>query len=82
MSDEPRFAETPPARIASMLADDDIDIASESSFHRALRAHGQMKRRGRARPPRHSGPPTTHVATAPGQIWCWDITFLPAPVKR
>jgi hypothetical protein len=21
------------------------------------------------------------VATAPGQVWCWDVTFLPAPVQ-
>ena len=47
---------------------------------RVLRAHGQMNRRGRARPPRPSRPPTTHIATAPGQVWCWDITFLPALV--
>jgi len=39
-----------------------------------------MNRRGRARPPRRSRPPTTHIATAPGQVWCWDITFLPALV--
>ncbi len=46
-----------------------------------LRDHGQMRRRGRARPPRSAGPPSTHVATAPGQVWCWDVTFLPARVQ-
>src|SRR3954453_15362950 len=51
------------------------------SFHRVLRDHGQMRRRGRARPPRSAGPPSTHVATAPGQVWCWDVTFLPARVQ-
>jgi putative transposase len=80
VANQPRFAETPPARIVPMLADEGIYIASESSFHRVLRAHGQMNRRGRARPPRPSRPPTTHIATAPGQVWCWDITFLPALV--
>jgi hypothetical protein len=25
-------------------------------------------------------PPTTHVATAPRQVWCWDRTYLPATV--
>lgn len=24
--------------------------------------------------------PTTHVATAPRQVWCWDMTYLPAQV--
>ena len=25
-------------------------------------------------------PPTTHIATAPQQVWCWDMTYLPAIV--
>jgi putative transposase len=33
------------------------------------------------RPPRSAGPPSTHVATAPGQVWCWDVTFLPRRVQ-
>jgi putative transposase len=81
VANEPRFAETPPARIVPMLADEGVYIASESSFHRVLRAHGQMHRRGRARPPRRSRPPTTHIATRPGAVWCWDVTFLPATVQ-
>jgi transposase InsO family protein len=64
-----------------VLADEGVYIASESSFHRLLRAHGQMNRRGRARPPRRSRPPTTHIATRPGDVWCWDLTFLPAHVQ-
>jgi transposase InsO family protein len=81
VANEPRFAETPPARIVPMLADEGVYIASESSFHRVLRAHGQMTRRGRARPPRRSRPPTTHIATRPGAVWCWDVTFLPATIQ-
>ena len=81
MANEPRFAETPPARIVPALADEGIYIASESSFHRVLRAHGQMNRRGRAQPPRTSRPPTTHIATRPGDVWCWDVTFLPAQIQ-
>ena len=54
---EPRFAETPPARIVPALADEGIYIASESSFYRVLRAHGQINRRGRAQPPRPLRPP-------------------------
>jgi hypothetical protein len=78
VANEPRFAETPPSRIVPTLADEGIYIASESSFHRVLRAHGQMSRRGRAQPPRALRPPTTHIATAPVEVWCWDVTFLPA----
>jgi putative transposase len=78
VANEPRFAATPPARIVPALADEGIYLASEASFHRVLRAHGQMNRRGRARSPRASGPPHTHIATRPGEVWCWDVTFLPA----
>jgi putative transposase len=81
VANEPRFADTPPARIVPALADEGIYIGSESSFHRVLRAHGQMNRRGRARPPRVSRPPTTHIASGPGEVWCWDVTFLPARVQ-
>jgi transposase InsO family protein len=81
VANEPRFADMPPARIVPALADEGTYIASESSFHRVLRAHGQMNRRGRARSPRTPRPPTTHTATAPGDVWCWDVTFLPAPVQ-
>ncbi len=48
-----------------------------ASFQRVLRAHGQNRHRGRAKPPRPQRPPTTHVATAPRQLWCWDLTYLP-----
>jgi putative transposase len=81
VANEPRFADTPPARIVPTLADEGIYLASEASFHRVLRAHGQMNRRGRAQPPRKSGPPRTHIATRPGEVWCWDVTFLPAQLQ-
>src|SRR3954471_10341770 len=81
VANEPRFADVPPARIVPVLADEGSYLASEASFHRVLRDHGQMRRRGRARPPRTVGPPSTHVATAPGQVWCWDVTFLPTRVQ-
>jgi transposase InsO family protein len=81
IANAPRFADTPPSRIVPVLADEGIYIASESSFHRVLREHGQMNRRGRAQPPRTSRPPTTHIATSPAEVWCWDVTFLPAQIQ-
>ena len=65
IANEPRFAELPPARIVPMLADEGVYIASESSFSRVLRAHGQTRHRGRAKAPQRVRPPSTHVATAP-----------------
>ena len=80
VANEPRFAAVPPARIVPMLADEGVYLASESSFARVLRAHGQSQHRGRAKAPHAGRPPTTHIATAPRQVWCWDMTYLPAIV--
>jgi transposase InsO family protein len=80
VANAPRFADVPPARIVPMLADEGVYLASESSFYRVLRQAGQVNHRGRAKAPQASRPPTTHVATAPNQLWCWDMTFLPAVV--
>jgi transposase InsO family protein len=80
VANEPRFAAVPPARIVPMLADDGMYLASESTFSRVLRDEGQAAHRGRAKKPRAVRPPTTHVATAPRQVWCWDMTYLPAAV--
>jgi putative transposase len=80
VANQPRFAAVPPARIVPMLADEGVYLASESSFCRVLREHGQSRCRGRAKAPKASRPPTTHIATAPRQVWCWDMTYLPANV--
>ena len=58
VANEPRFADMPPARIVPMLADEGVYVASESSFQRVLRAHGQSGHRGRAKEPRQSRPPS------------------------
>ena len=80
VANEPRFAAVPPARIVPMLADEGTYLASESTFSRVLREQGQTAHRGRAKKPRAVRPPTTHIATAPRQVWCWDMTYLPAVV--
>ena len=80
VANEPRFADMPPARIVPMLADEGTYLASESSFTRVLRAAGQIRHRGRAKPAQPRRAPQTHVATGPGQVWCWDMTYLPTQV--
>ena len=47
-----------PWRIVPALADEGVYLASESSIQRVLREHGQMRHRGRAKPPRKSRAPT------------------------
>jgi putative transposase len=72
VADEPRFADVPPARIVRMLADEGTYLASECTFARILREHWQAQHRGRAKAPRKTRPPTTHVATASRQVRCWN----------
>lgn len=45
-----------------------------------LRAQGQTTHRGRAKAPKTVRPPTTHFASAARQVWCWNLTNLPATV--
>ena len=80
VANEPRFAAVPPARIVPMLADEGVYLASESTFSRVLREHRQSAHRGRAKAPKAGRPPTTHIARAARQVWCWDMTYLPAQV--
>ncbi|TSE28201.1 Integrase core domain protein [Tepidimonas taiwanensis] len=79
VANEPRFADQPPARLVPALADEGAYIASESCFQRVLHEHGQNAHRGRA--PQPTRTPTTHVANAPGQVWCWDMTHLPEQIQ-
>ncbi|CAI2785878.1 Integrase core domain [Serratia ficaria] len=72
---EPRFASLPPAQIVPILADEGRYIASESTFYRVLRRYGEASHRGRQQAPQ-SRPLSTWKATAPNQVWSWDITWL------
>jgi len=74
----PEAASLPPGQIIPQLADRGEYIGSESTMCRVLRARGQAGRRGRAKAPRPSRPPTTaHRAAGPRQLWSWDIGWLP-----
>lgn len=71
-----RFAEASPAHVAAELLDEGIYLCSPSTMYRLLRRkHGRViDRRRQARHPARTKPEL--VATAPGQVWSWDITKL------
>lgn len=75
------YAQLPPSQIVPRLADQGVYIASESTFYRLLKAHGQCHRRGRAKVPDKRKPPTSYTAKAANQVWSWDITYLPTRVR-
>ncbi len=74
------FANLPPTQIVPQLADEGVYIGSESSFYRVLKEAGQQNHRGRASHARRK-PPESYCASGPCQVWSWDITWLPGPVK-
>jgi transposase InsO family protein len=78
---EPEFAALPPGQIVPVLADRGLYLGSERSFYRDLQAHGQVHRRGRARPPQEPRPVPQLRAAGPNGLWSWDITYLPTTVR-
>jgi putative transposase len=74
------FASLPPSQIVPKLADQGRYLASESSFYRILRTDGLQHHRGRAKPPVRRKPPTSYQASAPCEVWTWDITWMPGPI--
>jgi len=80
VSNSPAFCSLPPSQIVPALADEGRYLASESSFYRVLREADQQHHRGRSEEPQRKAP-STHCATGPNQVWCWDITWLPGPAR-
>lgn len=80
VANEPAHAQMTPHQIVPKLADEGIFLASESTFYRVLKAARQTTHRGRSKAPQRREP-TTHRATGPNQVWCWDITWMPSTVK-
>ena len=78
-SDE--FGSLPPSQIVPILADRGEYIASESTFYRILKAENLLRHRSAERPAQRRHKPRALCATAPNQLFSWDITYLPTPVK-
>jgi len=78
---QPQYAHLPPSQIVPRLADEGIYLASESTFYRLLTEAGQATHRGRAQPPHKPAKPQAWQATAPNQVWSWDITYLATVIR-
>lgn len=69
------YASQSPSQIVPWRADKGIYLASESTFYRELRRYAEIHRRGRQPQPQRVPVPTTFTASAPCQVWAWDITW-------
>jgi transposase InsO family protein len=73
------YRDLSPKQIVPILAELGHYVASESSFDRILKRHGQKAHRGPKRQ-KSAAKPREKLATRPNQVWSWDITLLRSPV--
>ena len=81
IANAPEHRDLSPNQIVPRLADEGVYVASESTFYRVLRDAAQLTHRepSRAATGRHR--PDEQLATDPNQVWSWDITYLPSPIR-
>jgi putative transposase len=76
----PRFADVTPYTAWARLLDEGVYLASVRTFYRVLAASGLVReRRDQLVHPTHTKPEL--IATAPNQVWSWDITRLRSSLK-
>ena len=80
VANSPEFGHLAPGQIVPRLADRGQYLASESTFYRVLRAARQLGHRSAQRPGQPRNKPRALCATAPNELFSWDITYLPTPV--
>jgi putative transposase len=75
-----RFVDAPPAQVHATLLEEGSYLCSPRTMYRLLADSGEAReRRDQLRHPRYARPEL--VATAPKQVWSWDITKLKGPAK-
>ena len=76
----PRFCDVSPAETYATLLDEGTYLASERTMYRLLAAAGETgERRNQRVHPAYARPEL--LATAPNEVWSWDITKLLGPAK-
>ncbi len=71
----PEFADQPPTEVYAKLLSRGVYLASIRTIYRVLAELGESNERRNQRLPRHHVKPSL-TATAPNQVWTWDITKL------
>ena len=75
-----RFRDKAPTEVFATLLDEGVFLCSLSTMYRILAADGEVReRRDQLRHPQYKKPEL--LATAPNQVWSWDITKLLGPAK-
>ncbi len=75
-----RFVDAAPVQVHATLLEEGRYLCSPRSMYRILASSGEVReRRDQLQHPHYVKPEL--VATAPNQVWSWDITKLKGPVK-
>lgn len=75
-----RFVDVAPAQIVATLLDEGVYHCSTRTMYRILESENEVReRRNQLSHPQYKKPEL--LATAPNQVWSWDITKLKGPVK-
>ncbi len=81
LANSEEFKNRTPHQIVPMLAERGDYVASESSFYRVLREENQLSHRHASRAANPCSKPKALTASAPNQVYSWDITYLATLVK-
>ena len=76
-----RYAGLSPKQLVPQLADEGLYLASESTMYRLQRRRGLRRTKRKTVRTHVARACTVHRATAPNQVWSWDITWLPTTVR-
>ena len=75
-----RFVDRSPAEVVATLLDEEVYLCSERTMYRVLASEVPVQeRRAQRTHPEYKKPEL--MATAPNQVWSWDITRLLGPKK-
>lgn len=75
-----RFIDRAPEAIVATLLEEGRWLCSARTMYRLLAEEGEVReRRRQRRHPEYKRPEL--LATAPNQVWSWDVTWLRGPVK-
>ena len=75
-----RFQDSSPRQVYATLLDEGIYLCSWRTMYRILHAYSEVyERRNQLQHPNYAKPEL--LASAPNQVWSWDITKLKGPAK-
>jgi transposase InsO family protein len=77
----PLYANLSPKQLVPLLADQGLYLASESTMYRLRRRFGLCAPKRSGSRDHITRASIVHNAAGPNQVWSWDITYLPTPVR-